>query len=169
MGVIFNTFWGHDWQLWLVHAALGRAKSHNACPTCLLPSGVLLFKPLHPLLSAGQRDRGTRGGTVWRRASQGSWREASEASWSGFGVSGGAGWSRGSEKGKGVDRTEGRDKESQEFSGGNRGDRKPRALWRKHTGEKQVLRKVCTAVLRLVWMWQETAPSNPLQHLVYAS
>lgn len=105
--------------------------------------GPPLQTPAPPALCR-QRDRGTRGGTVWRRASQGSWREASEASWSGFGVSGGAGWSRGSEKGKGVDRTEGRDKESQEFSGGNRGDRKPRALWRKHTGEKQVLRRVCS-------------------------
>lgn len=85
--------------------------------------GPPLQTPAPPALCR-QRDRGTRVGTVWRRASQGSWREASEASWSGFGVSGGAGWSRGSEKGKGVDRTEGRGKESQEFSGGNRGDRK---------------------------------------------
>lgn len=162
MGVIFNTFWGHDWQLWLVHAAPGRDKSHNACPTCLLPSGVLLFKPLYPLLSAGRETTGQEEEQCEDEPSQGSWREASEASWSGFGVSGGAGWSRGSEKGKGVDRTEGRDKESQEFSGGNRGDQKPRALWRKCTGEKEVLRKVCTAVLRLVWMWQDTAPSNPL-------
>lgn len=58
MGVLFNTFWGRDWQLWLVHAAPGRAKSHNACPTCLLPSGVLLFKPLHPLLSPGRETAG---------------------------------------------------------------------------------------------------------------
>lgn len=57
-GKILNTFWSYDWQLWLDQRALSQAPSHNACPTCLCPSGVLLFKPLPPLLSAGRETKG---------------------------------------------------------------------------------------------------------------
>lgn len=139
MGIIFNTFWSHDWQPRLVHSAPGRAKPHNACPIHLGSSSP---NPCTPCSLPAEGPGDKRRNRVQSRASQGSWREASKASWSGFGVNRGAGWSRGSEEVRGVDRTEGRDKESQEFNGGTRGDRTPQALWRQHTGEKQVRRKV---------------------------
>ncbi|KAK2842230.1 hypothetical protein Q5P01_012430 [Channa striata] len=61
---------------------MSQAPSHNACPTCLCPSGVLPFKPMPPLLFAGRETKSQEEDDRPPRA----WREASKASWSGFEV-----------------------------------------------------------------------------------